>query len=367
MRKVVVYARNKNIRPSDYYRVVQYTAQFDGETIIRSAIPDRIDRWSLDSGKNILARCISLALCYFFIVLNFIKGYFQDKKINPDAIIVVRELFPRKMPKIFKGMLVRSCTRFSYVWDFDDSIIGSEISMDEADIYFKYAKHIVVSTPYLKENLPAEVQDKTSVLATTDGDLSNQDLQLANKYRKEVYDSKIHIVWVATANNIPNVLDVLDYLDAAAKKIKDDFNKEVHLRVVCNAKIERKCETLIIDNITWSRERAIEEIMAAHMGIMPLMNNQFALGKAGFKLIQYMAGGLPIIASDTGFNSTILNDQVGFKVGQNSENEWIDAIVNLSKDYDAWSVYSDNAIKEWNEKYAYQFHLDFWNDLLNNL
>ena len=56
MKKIVIYVRNKNIRPSDYYRVVQYTKGFDAEVIIRSAIPDIIDRWSLGAKQKSFSR-----------------------------------------------------------------------------------------------------------------------------------------------------------------------------------------------------------------------------------------------------------------------------------------------------------------------
>lgn len=366
MKKIVVYVRNKNIRPSDYYRVVQYAKGFDAEVIIRSAIPDKIDRWCLDAKQKSVVRILLLITCYLFTLLNFLRGYIQDKKFQPHVVIVVRELFPRKMLPFVGAMLTKRCQQFNYVWDFDDSIIGTEISNQEAEIYFQYAKRIVVSTPYLKEHLPEYVQEKTSVLPTTDGDLSDIALCSLNEKRKQTFNQFISIVWIATINNLPNLIDVLDYLDLAAREIKERYGKEVHLRVVCNGKIEKECKHIVIDNIIWSRNRAIEEIKGAHIGIMPLMNNQFALGKAGFKLIQYMAGGVPIIASDTGFNSSILNDNVGYKVKHDSETEWVQAIVNLSGDYEVWKKYSENSLKEWNEKYSYQGHLDFWNKLLNN-
>ena len=98
---------------------------------------------------------------------------------------------------------------------------------------------------------------------------------------------------------------------------------------------------------------------------MPLMNNKFALGKAGFKLIQYISGGVPVIASNVGFNSSILNKNIGFCVDQNSAEQWVNAIVELSKDYLNWEKYSINSKKEWKEKYSYQSHLEFWNNLIN--
>ena len=365
MKNVVIYVRNKNIRPSDYYRIVQYSNNLNANVIIRSAVPDKIDRWSLDSAKNKISRLLSLILSYLFIIKNYIFGTIKDKKIKPEVIIVVREIFPRKILPFLKISLIKKCKLTKLIWDYDDSIIGTEISETEANIYFEYASRIVVSTPYLKEHLPESVKKKTDVLCTTDGDLAKIKLNEINKKRKEDFESVINVVWVATANNMPNLLDVIEYLNVAAKKIMKEYDKELHLKIVCNREVEQVFDFLKVHNITWTHDVALDEILSAHIGIMPLMNNEFALGKAGFKLVQYMAGGLPLIASNVGFNSSLLNEKIGFGVDQNSEEQWVNAIVQLSGEYMQWEQYSLNSRKEWEERYSYQSHLDFWDRLIN--
>ncbi len=366
MKKVVIYSRNKNIRPSDYYRIIQYTKKINAEITIRSAVPNFIDRWCLDSVGKKCTRILSLFICYFCIIINFIVGFILDIVQRPDKIIVIREIFPRVIPPFFKYLLKKKCQKVDFIWDFDDSIISAvEISKSEAEIYLNNAKHIIVSTPYLKNSLPKFVKNKTDVLCTTDGDLANIDLNEINSIRKDVFINIINVVWVATSSNLPNLLDIVDFFEIAAKKIKKEHGKELHLKVVCNKKVEKDFEFLKVDNIQWTHDVALKEILSAHIGIMPLMNNEFALGKAGFKLIQYMAGGLPVIASSVGFNSSILNGNIGFCVEQNSEKQWVKAIVELSKDYTKWEKFSLNSRREWEEKYSYQSHLDFWNKLIN--
>ena len=50
----------------------------------------------------------------------------------------------------------------------------------------------------------------------------------------------------------------------------------------------------------WSQERETDLLPRCHAGIMPLTDDEFSRGKSAFKLIQYLASGLPLIASPVG-------------------------------------------------------------------
>ena len=216
-------------------------------------------------------------------------------------------------------LLKRKVKKYSFIWDFDDSIIGTEISIKESSLYLKSAKRIIVSTPYLKSIILERASQKVDVLCTTDGDISLSDIEKTVESKKITYKTTVNMIWLATANNMPNLYAVLDYLDNAAKKINKKVGKALCLKVVCNAKVTKSTKHLIIDNISWTHEVAIQQILDSHIGIMPLNDNEFARGKAGFKLIQYMAGALPVIASNVGYNSSIGKESFGFCVDQNSE------------------------------------------------
>jgi len=86
-----------------------------------------------------------------------------------------------------------------------------------------------------------------------------------------------------------------------------------------------------VEAVPWSEETEVENIRACDVGVMPLVNSSWERGKCGYKLIQYMACGLPVVASNVGVNSDIVQDsQNGFLV--NTPNEWVTALGKLLAD-----------------------------------
>ena len=70
---------------------------------------------------------------------------------------------------------------------------------------------------------------------------------------------------------------------------------------------------------------------AFDIGVMPVRDAPFEHGKCGYKLIQYMACGLPVIASPIGVNRQIVTHGVTGFLADSSE-EWHAAIARLSND-----------------------------------
>jgi len=78
----------------------------------------------------------------------------------------------------------------------------------------------------------------------------------------------------------------------------------------------------------WSRENEIEDLMCIDIGVMPLTNDQWALGKCGFKILQYMSLEITAVASAVGENLKIIDHgQNGFLC--NKDSEWLATLENL--------------------------------------
>jgi glycosyltransferase involved in cell wall biosynthesis len=88
-----------------------------------------------------------------------------------------------------------------------------------------------------------------------------------------------------------------------------------------------------LDLEDWSEEAEVPFLQSLDIGIMPLTDTPWARGKCGYKLIQYMACGVPVIASPVGVNAAIVEHGVnGFLAS--SEAEWVEALRTLLLDPD---------------------------------
>lgn len=86
-----------------------------------------------------------------------------------------------------------------------------------------------------------------------------------------------------------------------------------------------------VEVVAWREETEVDEIRGFDVGIMPLPDEPWARGKCGFKLIQYMACGLPVVASPVGVNAEIVEDGGnGFLAGDTGE--WVAALERLMGD-----------------------------------
>ena len=60
--------------------------------------------------------------------------------------------------------------------------------------------------------------------------------------------------------------------------------------------------------VPWSAATEAAALATAHIGVMPLSDDAWARGKCAFKLLQYMAAGLPCVASPIGANTEAVID-----------------------------------------------------------
>lgn len=92
--------------------------------------------------------------------------------------------------------------------------------------------------------------------------------------------------------------------------------------------IEPDLFDLPMEGVKWSEDTEVASIQRMDIGIMPLVDEPFERGKCGYKLIQYMACGLPVVASPVGVNRQLVRHGVnGFLA--NTPEEWREALMRL--------------------------------------
>jgi glycosyltransferase involved in cell wall biosynthesis len=89
-----------------------------------------------------------------------------------------------------------------------------------------------------------------------------------------------------------------------------------------------------ITHYVWSEQDEVSQIHQIDIGIMPLPDDPWERGKCAYKLIQYMACGLPVVASPVGMNTEVVSPGDNGYLASN-EQEWVEYLGRLLADEEA--------------------------------
>ncbi len=136
--------------------------------------------------------------------------------------------------------------------------------------------------------------------------------------------SKLTIGWTGTHSTMKYLAEVATSLQAIARANDVDF-----LLISNDTTVPTYLPASTA--IKWSKESEIEDLQRMDIGIMPLPNDEWSMGKCGFKALQYMALGIPAVVSPVGVNTTIVTNEINGLVCH-TEEEWINALQRLIAD-----------------------------------
>ena len=101
------------------------------------------------------------------------------------------------------------------------------------------------------------------------------------------------------------------------------LQKEFLLKIIGN--FNYNLEGVDLEVIQWNKKTEINDLHSFDIGIYPLIEDQWALGKGALKAMQYMAIGIPTVATNYGTNPQVIEQEInGFLV--NSKEEWVDKL-----------------------------------------
>ena len=220
-----------------------------------------------------------------------------------------------------------------YILSFDDAVWEKYNHHPALEGKFEKlasgALGIIVANDVLKKHL--EPYNSNIIKIPTAVDLDKY--QTAENDR----DSRFTVVWIGTPVTYTECLmPFAGMLKKAAEKV--DFEL-----IVIAAKDLPPIQGVNMSFYDWSNETEAAMIKRAHVGIMPLPENDFMRGKSAYKLIQYLGAGLPCIASPVGENRVLLSQgNVGFSAA--NDEEWIDAFCRLSGDRELYEQLKANSL-----------------------
>lgn len=213
---------------------------------------------------------------------------------DADLLWVYAELFPW-LPAWFERLAFRSGK--PVVYDFDDAFYlayeGKPLLAGKLDPLMADATACVCGNDYLRRHALRFNPSVVVVPTTVD----------TARYRpaKESREWPPVIGWIGS----PSTWDYVRPLLPLLASLCADGNARM-LAVGAGREAERD-RFPGLELRGWSETTEIADVQAMNIGIMPLPDSPWARGKSGYKLVQYMACGLPVIASPVGVNESIVS------------------------------------------------------------
>ncbi|MCB1801344.1 MAG: glycosyltransferase family 4 protein [Gammaproteobacteria bacterium] len=235
-----------------------------------------------------------------------------------DVVVILRRTF--RFPFL---NLLRSAAR-TLVFDFDDAIFVRGSGQQSASKYARFGRTLSAcdlvwaGNRYLAGHA-AKFCDQVVVVPTA---LDPGKYLVSPPKPDDTFD----LVWIGSSATRKHLAGILPALEKAAARVPN-----LRLRIVADFTLPT--ERLVIDAVPWSSDGEAHALATAHVGIAPLPDNPFTRGKCGLKILQYMAAGLPVIASPVGVNADLVRpDVTGYTV--TDDGGWPDAIERLAGDPD---------------------------------
>jgi glycosyltransferase involved in cell wall biosynthesis len=266
-----------------------------------------------------LSKIIGTIIGYFFRLYDLFRIYKYD--------IVYVHMWVTPFGTTLCERIVRILSK-KLIYDIEDNTIAKVSSNvnsivtplknpNKNKFLMKTADYVITSSPALNSYC-LDLNNKKKCKYISSSVNINRFLPI-NRYNN---NKKITIGWTGTFSS-------KEYLDSLRSVL-------IALRVECDFKLlvignfEYEFPEMDLEVIQWSSESEVKDMQKIDIGIYPLPNDPWVYGKSGLKAIQYMAFGLPTVASNIGTTPKII-DHMKNGLLANNDKEWVDALKELIK------------------------------------
>ncbi|RYY72052.1 MAG: glycosyltransferase [Chitinophagaceae bacterium] len=242
-----------------------------------------------------------------------------------DYFFIHREATPLGPP--FVEWIIAKIWNKKFIYDFDDAIWIPNTTKEnrlagwlkafwKVKYNCRWAYWVVGGNDYLCDY--ARQFNKNVVRLPTCVDTEARHNRL-----KEPKQGKLTIGWTGSHSTLYYLDEIIPILRQLQDEIKFNF------LVIADKSPEIQLNDWTF--LPWQEKTEIEDLLRFDIGIMPLKQDAWSEGKCGFKLIQYLALGIPAVASPVGVNNQIIDEGKNGYLCHSSE-DWYGALKRLLVD-----------------------------------
>lgn len=218
-------------------------------------------------------------------------------------------------PPVFERLSYRLGRRIIY--DIDDMVflkpkskanpfIAWLKSPSRLTYLMKKAAHVITCTPTLDAFVRQYNPNTTDISSTI-----NTDTYVPRKPSPE--PRPLTLGWSGSHSTVK-------YLNLL-KDVLLDLSKETPIRLLVIGDSDFRIEGLEVTALPWVEATEVADLQRIDIGLYPLPDEPWVYGKSGLKALQYMALGIPTVASALGANFRVIEDGVSGFLVKTSE-EW---------------------------------------------
>jgi glycosyltransferase involved in cell wall biosynthesis len=227
---------------------------------------------------------------------------------------------------------IRRCAR-RLVYDFDDAIIYSESTHGKPRLklrrlwrfrqMMRYCDAVSGGNEYLAVIARRYGASNINVLPTTI-DLSEFACQPVGAELSAANHSTDPVIgWIG----LPSTLPYLEGLRRPLERLSESV-PGLKIRVISGQRPD--LGRVPVEFIQWTAEAEAREIGRLRVGLAPLLDDPWTRGKCARRLTQYMAAGVPAVASPVGAQAEVI--AYGAALPANTDDEWVQAVRRILDD-----------------------------------
>jgi len=265
-----------------------------------------------------------------------------------DAVILQRKLLDPGDARLLKRRAKR------VIFDVDDAVMycqGKASAFSRWRTWRRFCATaanvdaVVAGNEYLAD-LFRRQGAKVSVLPT----LADMEHYQVKQYAQVARPA---LVWIGSRSTLGYLKECLPFIESAGLK----------LIVIADESV--KSQKIEIEHVPWSADTEAAALCRGDIGIAPTPDDQWTQGKCGFKIVQYMAAGLAVIATPVGANAElVVEGETGFLA--RSLEDWPRLIRQLAGDASLRARMGVAARTRAEKMYSLQRGADFWAKILHS-
>lgn len=235
-----------------------------------------------------------------------------------DALWLHCELVPYAPPLVEQLLASRG---IPYVYDFDDAIFHGYDQHPALPVRWllghkvaniiRGAAAVTAGSPYLEAY--ARRFNPVVHAVPTVVDVARYPVRTVESHRE------LRVGWIGSPSSSA-------YLELLRRPLTE-LARRVPVRLIAIGSRSLEMEGVAVEVRPWSEATELPDLLTCDVGVMPLPDEPWARGKCAFKLIQYMACGLPVVASPVGMNAEVVAPDCGFL--PSNDRAWTEALKTL--------------------------------------